>query len=977
MPLHLVTGPANSGKAGRVLAEHRARLADGAILVVPTTGDVERAEHELAARGAVLGPRVLSFAGLVGRVAERLGLPAGPGATPLQRELVMAAALRVVPLGRPGPPGSRPGVRRAALRLVAELERAGVEPAAFSDGLARWAAAAPGLGGAGPSPHVWALGPLYAEYRRRLDAAGLTEPEVLARRAVDALRAAPGRLEAAPVYVHGFDDFTELELDLLEVVAGPVGAPVTVSLPFEPGREAFRAVAPVAGRLLALAASHEHLQPSAAHYADGSRAALHHLERRLFAPEPEPVEPEGAVLLLESGGERAEVELVGARVLALLEAGTPPGEVAMVFRDPVAAAPLVESVFDSYGIPWAADPRGTLGHTALGRGLLALLRCSGPGGEASDLLTHLRSPGRLRRPELADRLEARLRVEGVVAAQEAAERWEELAWPLDDRRALGRADSPRALVVALERALDRLWAAPRRRAAAVLGPAEREDARAYVAAREALNDLAALGDDAGLDREGVHDLLAGVAVAPERRPRLDAVQLASPEGVRARRFSAVFVCGLQEGEFPRSGAAEALLPDDERRVLATVSGLHLPLRADDGERERYLFYVSASRAERLLALSVRTSDGDGAPVAPSPLLDDVRALFSTALVERRLVRSPVRITWPEHEAPSEVERARARAAAERGSSAAEPAHRLTDPGVLDFLAQRPAFSAGALEVYGSCPVRWLVERVLRAGPLEPDPEALVRGSLAHEVLELTYRRLAERTGSARVTSESLPEAERLLAEALEERGPAHRISPSASRAGPAVRRLEADLVRHLQREAATPGHFEPAELELSFGMGEGEGEHPALDLGEVRIRGRIDRVDTCGSRAVVRDYKSGRRAHPAARWEEEGRLQAPLYLLAVRELLGLEPVGALYVPLAGDEKPRGAWLDELEDELGSGLAAGDRASREEIDAHLETARHRACELAGRLRTGDVRPSPHTCHPRGGGCAYPSICREDG
>ena len=40
MPLHLVTGPANSGKAGRVLAEHRARLADGAILVVPTAGDV-------------------------------------------------------------------------------------------------------------------------------------------------------------------------------------------------------------------------------------------------------------------------------------------------------------------------------------------------------------------------------------------------------------------------------------------------------------------------------------------------------------------------------------------------------------------------------------------------------------------------------------------------------------------------------------------------------------------------------------------------------------------------------------------------------------------------------------------------------------------------------------------------------------------------------------------------------------------------
>jgi hypothetical protein len=34
----------------------------------------------------------------------------------------------------------------------------------------------------------------------------------------------------------------------------------------------------------------------------------------------------------------------------------------------------------------------------------------------------------------------------------------------------------------------------------------------------------------------------------------------------------------------------------------------------------------------------------------------------------------------------------------------------------------------------SCPARWLVERMLRPGDLDPDPEPLARGGLAHAAL---------------------------------------------------------------------------------------------------------------------------------------------------------------------------------------------------------------------------------------------------
>ena len=67
---------------------------------------------------------------------------------------------------------------------------------------------------------------------------------------------------------------------------------------------------------------------------------------------------------------------MAADVLALLREGTPPGEVAVVFRDPGRYASVVEQVFDAYGIPFSIDRAVPLAHTGLGRGLLALLRCA-------------------------------------------------------------------------------------------------------------------------------------------------------------------------------------------------------------------------------------------------------------------------------------------------------------------------------------------------------------------------------------------------------------------------------------------------------------------------------------------------------------------------------------------------------------------------------------------------------------------------
>ena len=206
----------------------------------------------------------------------------------------------------------------------------------------------------------------------------------------------------------------------------------------------------------------------------------------------------------------------------------------------------------------------------------------------------------------------------------------------------------------LGRRLERLFANPWRRAAPVFAGSELDDPRAFAAAHGAIAELRELGGAGGLDGRRVHDVLAELPVRAGEEPQPGRVQVASPEAIRARRFQAVFVCGLQEHEFPRRGASEPFLSDADRRDIARAGGLVLPLGEDALERERYLFYVCASRAERELVLSTRYCDEEGDPQASSFFLDDAREALPD-LDEHVLNRSLSDVTWPLDAAPTAAE----------------------------------------------------------------------------------------------------------------------------------------------------------------------------------------------------------------------------------------------------------------------------------------------------------------------------------
>ena len=930
--------------------------ARGALLVVPTVADADHYARELAEQGSVLGS-VLTFTGLVREIARRAGFGARP-LSALQRERVLRKAIGAAALRTLGEAAQTPGFALALGELIAELGRSLVTPQRFAAALGAWGAEDPRR-----AAYADDLASLYASYGRELERLGRVDAERHAWGALDALRSEPGRWGADPLFFYGFDDLHGLQRDAVETLAGAAGAEVTVSLTYEPGRAALAARAETVQELAPLARRVVELPAVPDYYAPSARAALHHLERSLFEPAGERIDPGSAVRLLEAGGERAEAELIAAEVLELLRSGVAAEEIAVVCRSPGRSARLLERQFARYGIPVAGEYELPFAHTALGRGLVGLARCAllGARARSEDLLAYLRAPGALGQAEAADALEAQLRREAITGAVEARAR---SGLQLAELDALARAPDPLGELLAQGR---RLLAAPGRGSAPVLDAAAEVDARALAVLAQASDGLAELGE-----RPGAAELIelverlpvpAGAPAAPA------AVLLTEPLAIRARRFRAVFVCGLQEGEFPGAPAPEPFLSDEHRRELALLAGLRLP--ADDGApaRERYLFYACVSRATELVVLSYRSSDEEGNLALPSPFLADVADVLVAEWPERRRRRLLSDVVWSPGEAPTAVELARSHAAERPGELAPPAPLRLTEV-ALAGVRHREVVSGGALEAYAACPVKWLVERELQPARLEPDPEPLARGGYMHRVLEEVLRRLGEA-----VTPAMLPRALELLAEVLREQPPAVAAGRSAALRAATVRSIAADLRRYLEHEARDGCTWPPRALELRFGFEEAEESLPALELDGVRVRGVIDRIDVDpeSGRAIVRDYKTGsvRPEYQGARWRCDRQLQVPLYMLAVRDLLGLVPAAGLYQPVGGsDLRARGVFLDG--EVPGTCLVGNDGRDAEGIAGELEAASATAVELAGRLRAGELTPCPQTCSRDG--CRYPAICR---
>ncbi|HEU0303944.1 MAG TPA: PD-(D/E)XK nuclease family protein [Gaiellaceae bacterium] len=964
MPLTLLAGPANAGKVALLLDRYAADIAREPLLVVPNRAEARRVERDLvAAHGAVVGGWVGTFDDLFARIAHGNG-DHRPVLGDAQRSLLVRHIVR----SRAGhEPARSVGFAETLGATLAELEAGLVEPDDLDGELSE----------------------LLAGYRAELDRLGRWDRNRERRYAAERVAGELDAWDGRPVYAYGFEDLTAAQWALVEALAAR--ADVTVSLPYEPGRLAFGALERTAGTLARHAAGRtEELPPGSHRYA---RPALAHVERTLFAEAPsEPPPLEGAVRFLEGAGARGSLELAGDEILELVRSGTDAAAIAIVAPSLERWRTPLETVFAALGIPYSMEAPSRLGQTPFGGALLSLLRFGWLGGGRHDLYAFMRSPYSGLRRDHVDFLEGRLRGRAVHTPERVEEetirlRGQPLPF-LDALRAgASRPDAVRTLAATMMPA-----------AHGLTGPSTsdsaRDDLRAFEATMRTVEELEGWRELAG--EPGADDVLYAlertrVGGSPAGQP--GRVAVLDMLHARTRHYEVVFVLGLDEGVLPRRAAPATLLDDETRRTIEERSRRALVARPDPVAADRYLFYTACTRPTRRLYLVREAVTEDGSPREPSPFWDDVRALFQPEDVARWTIRRTLsEATWPLDRAPTERERLRATAALattdvdaasalarangwdrrlDRALAAFSRPTRLTHPAVLRELGARGTFGVTELELFADCSSMWFVERVIDPRPIDGRVDARLRGQVAHQALFRLFSGLPKRVGSERVEEDRLEETLAFLEECVREAvvGQTSRLELTNVQRLELEQGLLRDLGEFVRGEARSEVPLVPRRFEVSFGTERSAPELKAgLDLGGFAVSGKIDRVDLdpLSARGIVQDYKSGKSAHSAAKIESELRLQIPLYMRVLRDLLGVEPVGGLYRALAGERSARGVLRASAREGLLPGFSGRDYLDDDAFWALVDQAVDRARVFVGRIREGDVRHDP-----KGGAC--PSWC----
>ncbi|MGA9348019.1 MAG: PD-(D/E)XK nuclease family protein [Anaerolineae bacterium] len=346
MSIHLYLAPAATGKTAYAvdLVRDAARgLHATPRVLVPTHLQVRAWRRRLAEDGGAIGVRVATFDRLYAECLSAAGEVYTELSDPVQYRLIRSV-VDDLPLIHYASLTERPGFIQVLEDLIGELKTARIWPDTFTQAVAAL----------GDEPRLRELALAYAAYQERLQAQDWADRAGLGWLAVEALEErAPNVARDWPLLVvDGFDNFTPVQLALLEVLAVRVENLIVTLTGTADGCE----------RTLAhrrFDQTRQQLEKSL-----GVRAAplpeqfsrqapaLAHLETSLFRSEAEQIAAAGAVQLIEAPDRAAEVRAALRWLKArLVEDGMRPVEVALVARDVSPYRPFILQTAAEFGLP--------------------------------------------------------------------------------------------------------------------------------------------------------------------------------------------------------------------------------------------------------------------------------------------------------------------------------------------------------------------------------------------------------------------------------------------------------------------------------------------------------------------------------------------------------------------------------------------------------------------------------------------------
>lgn len=454
----------------------------------------------------------------------------------------------------------------------------------------------------------------------------------------------------------------------------------------------------------------------------------------------------------------------------------------------------------------------------------------------------------------------------------------------------------------------------------------KEYGQIYALVIDLLDQIYGLLAEEAMERREFADILdAGLAeISVGTIPQnVDRVLVGDIERTRLKQVRVLFFLGVNDGNIPKGTGNGGIISDIDREFLRESELELAPSPRQQMYIQRLYLYLNMTKPSEKLYLSYAKVGSDGKSLRPAYLIDLVRKLYPQLSVETpeerpmeeqivcgsdgvglmadllrdyafgRVTDISRRQTFTFYH--SYHSRPQYQDMADRLIETAfyrykdTPLSKMVTRMLYGTLLQN---SVSRLERYAACAYGHFLQYGLMLREREGYSfEDVDMGNVFHGVLELFAQKLEEYG----YTWFDFPEeaAQKLVTEALEAyaAGYGETILYSSARNRHLIRRMRRILRRTVLTLQAQlrKGAFVPEKFEMSFSMTEDlDSLNIALnDQDKMRLRGRIDRVDTCEAEDVVYvkviDYKSGNRRFDLAALYYGLQLQLVVYMNAAVE----------------------------------------------------------------------------------------------
>lgn len=738
--------------------------------------------------------------------------------------------------------------------------------------------------------------------------------------------------ELSHIWIDGFSDFSKLQLSFIEFLTRHAGQiTVTLTLDQDPLRASlFELVSETQSALEDLGFKTQWMQN------ENYRAetnALKDLEKNLFRSvvtgpiEANPASPAGgqsqSIQIFEATGLLGEMEMIAREIKRFMITGHYHfSDIAVLFRTVNPYIQVIQSTFKKFEIPYEIHERIRLKTTPIARTLASFLEIFLNGWNRKDVFNFLKS-SYVRLSASQDEtndLELAALKKGIF--KDRAYWLNNFPDAVSLKKIAQFEDEFKSLK---ETAQFSIWL---KKAILTFGllhfPKERPDEktrldresarRIFMLLEELIQKNPAAHRDGNQLAEEFLTLMEVDLFSVHSRDK-NKVQIYNVSIARQKEYKAVFLAGLLEKQFPVQIKEDPVLSDAERRAL-NRKGQILKEHLSRQSFERYLFYLAVTRCRERLILTYPRFNLEGKEALPSFYVDEVCGLFAYELPVKRQPITEVLPNWNEIATIQEAETLIIRDLWEIPAEREEDENHHLSFSLYNYLIQDSAFQALIqrilqpiegmisdekirphfkrdvwsptwLEEYAECPFRFFSDRLLKLESQIEGIDIRRRGTILHDVLEhfFTFQRdsknqinFEEARKYCLVKFDELWNEEPLAGDRF------YKIELERQK----MREMLIQILRlELMDQKPPITGLAPAHFEFEFQDVVLKGRNR-----EIKLRGKIDRIDVDPEKkfALVIDYKYGKSFKPRA-LENGTSLQLPFYLIAVRERLGLKPLG--------------------------------------------------------------------------------------